>query len=173
MVQYAGALSNESIIDVEGLVSVPSKPIKGTTKQNILLRIYSLCVRKLHCVNKAGSLPITLQDAARSEAEIEKALQAGEPFARVNLDTRLNFRVIEFRTATNQAIFSVQAQVGEAFRKFLSSEGFVEIHTPRIIAGSSEGGAAVFKLDYKGRPACLAQSTALHKHMTISSNFDR
>ncbi|QHO23420.1 Aspartate--tRNA ligase 2, cytoplasmic [Arachis hypogaea] len=127
-----------------GLVSVPSKPIKGTTKQ----------------------------DAARSEAEIEKALQAGEPFARVNLDTRLNFRVIEFRTATNQAIFSVQAQVGEAFRKFLSSEGFVEIHTPRIIAGSSEGGAAVFKLDYKGRPACLAQSTALHKHMTISSNFD-
>ncbi|XLU98130.1 hypothetical protein S245_012470, partial [Arachis hypogaea] len=44
---------------------------------------------------------------------ISMVVQVGEPFARVNLDTRLNFRVIELRTATNQAIFSIQAQVGE------------------------------------------------------------
>ncbi|XLR18985.1 hypothetical protein HN51_065655 [Arachis hypogaea] len=69
MVQYARALTNESIIDVEGLVSLPSEPIKGATKQ------VEIQVRKLHCVSKACSLPITLQDAARSEAEIEKALQ--------------------------------------------------------------------------------------------------
>lgn len=33
MVRYAAGLSRESIIDVEGLVSVPSVPIKGATQQ--------------------------------------------------------------------------------------------------------------------------------------------
>ncbi|PKI31781.1 hypothetical protein CRG98_047820 [Punica granatum] len=59
------------------------------------------------------------------------------------------------------------------FRQFLLSEGFVEIHTPKLIAGSSEGGSAVFKLDYKGQPACLAQSPQLHKQMSICGDFGR
>lgn len=47
------------------------------------------------------------------------------------------------------------------------------IHTPKLVAGSSEGGAAVFKLDYKGQPACLAQSPQLYKQMAICGGFDR
>ena len=39
--------------------------------------------------------------------------------------------------------------------------------------GSSEGGAAVFRLDYKGQPACLAQSPQLHKQMGICADFGR
>jgi aspartyl-tRNA synthetase len=42
-----------------------------------------------------------------------------------------------------------------------------------LIAGSSEGGAAVFRLDYKGQPACLAQSPQLHKQMSICGDFGR
>ena len=61
----------------------------------------------------------------------------------------------------------------QAFRQFLLSEGFFEIHTPKLIAGSSEGGAAVFKLDYKGQAACLAQSPQLHKQMSICGDFGR
>ena len=61
----------------------------------------------------------------------------------------------------------------QVFRQFLLSEGFVEIHTPKLIAGSSEGGASVFKLDYKGKPACLAQSPQLHKQMAICGDFER
>jgi aspartyl-tRNA synthetase len=56
----------------------------------------------------------------------------------------------------------------------LRSEGFHGIHTPKLISGSSEGGAAVFRLDYKGRqPACLAQSPQLHKQMAVSGGFQR
>ena len=33
MVKYATALSRESIVDVEGLVSVPTASIKGATQQ--------------------------------------------------------------------------------------------------------------------------------------------
>lgn len=61
----------------------------------------------------------------------------------------------------------------QVFRQFLLSEDFVEIHTPKLIAGSSEGGAAVFKLDYKGQAACLAQSPQLHKQMAICGDFGR
>jgi aspartyl-tRNA synthetase len=42
-----------------------------------------------------------------------------------------------------------------------------------LIAGSSEGGAAVFRLDYKGKPACLAQSPQLHKQMSIFGDLRR
>ena len=61
----------------------------------------------------------------------------------------------------------------QIFRQFLLLEDFVEIHTPKLIAGSSEGGAAVFKLGYKGQDACLAQSPQLHKQMAICGDFGR
>ncbi|KAI4316245.1 hypothetical protein L6164_024243 [Bauhinia variegata] len=168
MVKFATALSRESIVDIEGVVSVPNTAIKGATQQ------VEVQVRKLYCVSRAvPTLPINIEDAARSEIEIEKAIQAGEQLVRVNQDTRLNFRVLDLRTPANQGIFRIQSQVGNAFRQFLLSEGFVEIHTPKLIAGSSEGGAAVFKLDYKGQPACLAQSPQLHKQMSICGDFGR
>jgi aspartyl/asparaginyl-tRNA synthetase len=50
---------------------------------------------------------------------------------------------------------------------------FVEIHTPKLLAGASEGGSSVFKLDYKGQVACLAQSPQLHKQMGICADFGR
>lgn len=168
MVKFAAALSRESIVDVEGVVSIPAAPIKGATQQ------VEIQVRKLYIVSKAvPTLPINIEDAARSEVEIEKAIQAGEQLVRVNQDTRLNFRVLDLRTPANQGIFRIQSQVGNVFRQFLLTESFIEIHTPKLIAGSSEGGAAVFRLDYKGTPACLAQSPQLHKQMSICGDFGR
>ncbi|KAG5562646.1 hypothetical protein RHGRI_005390 [Rhododendron griersonianum] len=59
----------------------------------------------------------------------------------------------------------------QMFGQFLLSKGFVGIHTPKLITGSSEGGSVVFRLDYKGQPACLAQSPQLHKQMAICGDF--
>lgn len=61
----------------------------------------------------------------------------------------------------------------QLFREALLSEGFQEIHTPKLIAGASEGGAAVFKTDYLGREACLAQSPQFYKQMAICSDICR
>jgi hypothetical protein len=55
----------------------------------------------------------------------------------------------------------------------LLGEGFLEIHTPKLIAGASEGGAAVFRLDYMGQPGCLAQSPQLYKQMAICADMER
>ncbi|KAL4307817.1 hypothetical protein AHAS_Ahas16G0316200 [Arachis hypogaea] len=98
MVKYAAALSRESVIDVEGLVSVPSEPIKGATQQGI---------------------------------------------SRMLLEVKLKLRRL--------------------FRKFLSSEGFVEIYTSKLIA----------LLNYKGHPVCRAESPHLHKQMPIYADVGR
>ncbi|KAG8381996.1 hypothetical protein BUALT_Bualt05G0030500 [Buddleja alternifolia] len=94
--------------------------------------------------------------------------QAGQQLAHVNQNTRLNFRYLDPCTPANQGMFSIKCHIKNKVSQFLLSEGFREIKTPEIIAGSSEGGLAVFKLDYKGKPACLAQSPQLHKQMAVS-----
>ncbi|KAK1292052.1 hypothetical protein QJS10_CPB17g01912 [Acorus calamus] len=168
MVKYVTGISRESFVDIEGIVSVPENPIKGASQQ------VEVQVRKIYCVNRSlPQLPFNIEDAARSETDFEKAEQDGEQLVRVNQDTRLNNRVLDMRTPANNAIFRVSSQVKSIFSQFLLSEGFVWIDSPKLIAGSSEGGSAVFKLDYKGQPACLAQSPQLHKQMAICGDFGR
>ncbi|CAH2060031.1 unnamed protein product, partial [Thlaspi arvense] len=153
MVKFVKQLSRESVVELIGVVSPPKDPLTGTTQQ------VEIHVRKLYCLSRSSlNLPLVVEDAARSEADIENSVKNGKPAARVLQDTRLNNRVIEMRTPANQAIFRIQGQV---------QTGFLEIHTPKVNAGSSEGGSAVFGLDYKGQPACLAQSPQLYKQMAI------
>ncbi|KAJ0510501.1 putative aspartate--tRNA ligase [Helianthus annuus] len=168
MVKFATGISKESFVDIEGVITVPPEAIKGASQQ------VEIQVRKIHCVNRAATvLPINVEDAARSEVEIEKALEAGEQLVRVNQDTRLNYRILDVRTPANQGIFRLECQVSNFFRQFLLNEDFIEINTPKLTAGTSEGGAAVFKLEYKKQPACLAQSPQLHKQMAICGDFGR
>lgn len=120
-------------------------------------------------VSEAARLPFTLEDASRPEPEFTP----DSGFSRVNLDTRLNHRVIDLRTITNQAIFKIQAGVCKLFRDFLEDRGFMEIHSPKLIGAASEGGANVFKLPYFKEFAYLAQSPQLYKQMVICSDFER
>jgi nondiscriminating aspartyl-tRNA synthetase len=59
------------------------------------------------------------------------------------------------------------AESVKLFRSFLDAEGFTEIHTPKLNAGTMEGGSDLFALDYFGRPAFLAQSPQLHKQIMV------
>lgn len=52
-------------------------------------------------------------------------------------------------------------------------QGFVEIHTPKIINAASEGGANVFTVSYFKGSAYLAQSPQLYKQMAIAGDFDK
>ncbi|KAL6888647.1 hypothetical protein ACP4OV_009673 [Aristida adscensionis] len=170
MARFAAGLSRESVVDVAGVVSLPREPVRGTTQQQNV----EIQVKKLHCISRAvQNLPISVEDAARSEEDVARAKDAGEQLVHVGQDKRLDYRVIDLRTPANQAIFRVEYEVENIFRQVLRSQGFVGIHTPKLQAGASEGGAAVFKLDYYGQPACLAQSPQLHKQMAVCGGFQR
>ncbi|HTB48558.1 MAG TPA: aspartate--tRNA(Asn) ligase, partial [Verrucomicrobiae bacterium] len=64
-------------------------------------------------------------------------------------------------------IFKVQAKVLEAAREYFIQNGFVEMNTPKLLAEATEGGAEVFKLDYFGKTATLAQSAQFYKQMMV------
>ena len=89
-----------------------------------------------------------------------------------SLEAKLNYRSISLRNIRERAKFRIQEGLTRAFRDFLYSQGFTEIHTPKIGAKGAEGGANIFKLGYFHRPAVLAQSPQFYKQMMVGV-FDR
>jgi aspartyl-tRNA synthetase len=179
MIKYIGNLPSESVVDMKGTITVPDQPIESATQKMVEIQISSF-----HCVCKAKSaLPFQMEDACRPESGNETDVGAyheddeevqEDGIIRVGQKMRLDYRWLDLRTPANQSIFRIESMVGCLFRELLVRKGFVEIHTPKIIGGASEGGSEVFTLDYFGQPACLAMSPQLHKQMTAAcSGFER
>jgi aspartyl-tRNA synthetase len=164
MVKYASGISLESIVDIRAVVTIPDTPVLSATVKNFELKI-----NEIHVISRAQELPFMVEDAGRSEAD---AAATGLPV--VSQDTSLNFRWVDTRTPANQAIFRIQSGVCQLFREFFNSRNFIEIHTPKLIAGASEGGSSVFKLKYFNQDACLAQSPQFYKQMVAAcGGFER
>ncbi len=86
-----------------------------------------------------------------------------------NIEVRLDARPLDLTLESSLAIFKIQHVALEAIRSFLFEKGFMEAHSPRIIASATEGGAELFCIDYFGQKAYLAQSPQLYKEeLTLS-----
>jgi aspartyl-tRNA synthetase len=98
-----------------------------------------------------------------------------DPTGRVEsaIDKRLDSRALDVRTPKVAAIFRLRSAGLKIVRDTLSSEGFIEVNTPKIIGSASEGGANLFDFDYFGkRKAYLAQSPQLYKEQ-LTLGLDR
>jgi len=162
MVKFVAGISRESIIDVEGVLKKTPTKVESCTQSDVELHVTKIFVISA----SEPRLPILLEDAMRPDTE-------DDSLASVSQDTRLDNRIIDLRTVTNQAIYKVEAGVCKLFRDTLSDQGFTEIHTPKIISAASEGGANVFKVSYFKTSAFLAQSPQLYKQMAIAADFDK
>lgn len=89
-----------------------------------------------------------------------------------SLETRLGLRPVSLRNVRERAKFKIQEGIVRGFREFLSSQGFTEVHTPKIVSRGAEGGANVFKLNYFNKKAELGQSPQFYKQMMVGV-FDR
>jgi len=89
-----------------------------------------------------------------------------------NLDTLFEYRVLNIRNLQEQKIFKIRASITRYMREFLYLNDFTEIDTPKLLAEATEGGAEVFKLDYFGKTATLAQSPQLYKQIMVGA-FER
>lgn len=89
-----------------------------------------------------------------------------------NLDTLFEYRVLNVRNLQEQKIFKIRASIVRAIRDYLHGNEFVEIDTPKLLAEATEGGAEVFKLDYFGKTATLAQSPQFYKQIMVGA-FER
>jgi aspartyl-tRNA synthetase len=86
-----------------------------------------------------------------------------------NIETRLDARALDLSLEQNVAAFKIQHQAVLAIRDYLFDKGFLEVHTSRIIASATEGGAELFPVDYFGQKAYLAQSPQLYKEQLTMS----
>lgn len=85
----------------------------------------------------------------------------------LTIDTLLDYRPITLRNEKERAIFKIQEGIVRGFREFLINNDFTEIHSPKIVYAGAEGGANIFKLDYFGTDAFLAQSPQVYKQMMV------
>ncbi len=141
VVEKADSLQRQYSIGVKGIVKRLKAAPRGVEVVPSEIRIFGIAEH-----------PLPLDITGRTPAEI---------------DVRLGARVLDLRRDESRAVFQVQHVMLEAMRDFLSKQGFLEVHTPRIISSATEGGAALFSVDYFGRDAFLAQSPQLYKEQLI------
>lgn len=140
-------VSRESVISVTGECKKSDKARNG----------YEIIPDEFSILSEAETpLPLGVVDKVESE-----------------LDTRLDNRFIDLRKPQVQAIFKIRNEIILAVHAFLRSKNFIEVHTPNIIASSSEGGTEVFKLKYFEKEAFLAQSPQLYKQTLMATGLDR
>ncbi|MFQ5832098.1 MAG: aspartate--tRNA(Asn) ligase [Candidatus Thorarchaeota archaeon] len=112
---------------------------------------------EIRIINRAERLPI---DVVEGKVDVE-------------LDTRLNHRILDLRKPTVNAIFHIQHSLVRFAREFLEANDFVEIHTPKIVAEATEGGANLFEIKYFDKKAYLAQSPQFYKQLMLLAGFGR
>lgn len=89
-----------------------------------------------------------------------------------SIETSMAHRSVALRHPEQRAVFRISEGVVSAFREFMLSQNFTEIHTPKIVAAGAEGGANIFKLKYFDKDAYLAQSPQFYKQTCVAF-FDR
>ncbi|MGB9678245.1 MAG: aspartate--tRNA(Asn) ligase, partial [Candidatus Ratteibacteria bacterium] len=155
--------------DKSGICQVTVK--KKDVKEEVLEKVEK--IRLEYVVSIEGI--VSINDKVKGGAEvlledINIISEAKQPLpydivgkVKANLNTRLNYRILDLRKLENRAIFIIGNVALNEVRNFLIKEGFIEIRTPRIISTATEGGAALFTINYFNKIAFLAQSPQLYK----------
>ena len=148
------ALFNEfKKLTLESSVEIRGKVAKAEIKSEIALKGVEIEVQSLKLLNKAENLPILITGKTITE----------------DLSKRLDNRSIDLYNPKVSAIFKIQSEITNSFRKFFYEKGFYEIQPPSVIGSASEGGTNLFEIKYFEKKAYLAQSPQLYKQMLISS----
>ena len=135
------------------------------------------CVELSGAVRKEPRAPGGFEIAVESIAVLSRPaapmpVSLGKGRLKLNLDTELALRPAVLRHLRERSVFKVQEGLVRAFREHLTGEGFTEVHTPKIVHAGAEGGSNIFKLDYFGKKAYLAQSPQFYKQ-TMVGVFER
>lgn len=130
------------------------------------------CVELSGTVREEPRAPGGVEIAADTVAVLSRPaapmpVPLGKKRLELNLDTELALRPAVLRHLRERAVFKVQEGLVRAFRDHLTGEGFTEVHTPKIVRAGAEGGSNIFKLDYFGKKAYLAQSPQFYKQTMV------
>jgi aspartyl-tRNA synthetase len=118
---------------------------------------------------KLGGLEVQLD-----ELEIVTLADPETPIADdTSIDKRMDWRFLDLRRSEMNLVFRIQTTIENAWRQYWVENGFVEIHSPKLMASPSESNAELFKLEYFEGHAYLAQSPQFYKQMAMTAGLGR
>lgn len=116
---------------------------------------------------KAGAELHITEVCVLSRPTAQMPIVMNQKLIEASLENKLDYRPLTLRNEKERAVFKLQEGLLRGIRHFLQAEGFTEIHSPKIVYAGAEGGANIFKLDYFGKEAYLAQSPQFYKQMMV------
>jgi len=141
-------------ITTESVISVTGTVVKTTSTESGM----EIHVSELEIISLAQATPIPVTQKGSAEVTPEKSQ---------------DWRFLSLRSPRSATIMRAFSAMTAGYHKYLEEQGFIEIQTPKIMATPSESRAELFKLEYFGQTAYLAQSPQLFKQMAIASGLER
>ena len=151
--ERANHLGREFVIQVKGTVNE-----RFSKNQHIPTGDIEIIVSELDVLNSSLTPPFT----------IEENTDGGD-------DIRMKYRYLDLRRANVRSNLELRHKMTIEVRKYLDSQGFIEVETP-ILVGSTPEGARDFVVPSRMNPGqfyALPQSPQTLKQLLMVSGFDR
>lgn len=141
-------------ITTESVISVTGKVVETKSTESG----FEIQVSEIEIISLAEATPIPVTQKGSAEVTPEKSQ---------------DWRFLSLRSPRGATIMRAISAMTAGYHEYLTKQGFIEIQTPKIMATPSESRAELFKLEYFGQTAYLAQSPQLFKQMAIASGLER
>jgi len=154
VLKIADGVRNEYCLRVTGLVR--ARP-EGTENAALTSGKIEVLCQSIEVLNASVTPPFQIDDDNLSET------------------TRLTHRVLDLRRPQMQKNLRLRYKVAMEVRKFLDSNGFIDIETPMLTKSTPEGARdyLVPSRVHDGHFFALPQSPQLFKQLLMVANFDR
>lgn len=152
----ATGVRNEYVLAVAGMVQ---KRSPDAVNKNIPTGEVEVTVASLEVLNEAKTPPIEVADAKGNEDEL----------------VRLKYRYIDLRRDRLRESIIFRHQIVRAIRKYLDTEGFLEIETPFLTKSTPEG-ARDYLVPSRLNPGkfyALPQSPQIFKQILMVAGFEK
>lgn len=150
----ADSARNEYVLSITGRVR--ARP-EGTKNDKMISGGIELLAKEIDILNTAATPPFLIDDESISE------------------NVRLTNRVIDLRRPVMQNNLRLRYRVAMAVRRYLDSQGFIDIETPMLTRSTPEGARdyLVPSRVFPGEFFALPQSPQLFKQLLMVAGFDR
>jgi aspartyl-tRNA synthetase len=150
----ADRVRNEYVVKIEG--KVRERP-QGTTNANLKSGEIEVLAKQIEILNASLTPPFQMDDENISET------------------VRLEYRYLDLRRPAMQQNLRLRYKVAMAVRRYLDSQGFIDVETPMLTKSTPEGARdyLVPSRVHHGEFFALPQSPQLFKQLLMMSGFDR
>lgn len=153
MFAEANKLRQEFCVQITG--EVRARP-EGQINERMATGKVELLANDVKILNRSAPLPIDYNQ-------------------QVSEEQRLRYRYLDLRRPDMNEKIQFRARVASAVRRYMDSEGFLDIETPMLTRATPEGARdyLVPSRTHKGKFFALPQSPQLFKQLLMMSGFDR